>query len=138
MRTFSMLLANWPACRQAGWWLFSWLFFDDCCTVKSWLAIKVPRLCPLCSFAAAKSWKVLSCSWFCCCSSTWCFHDCLFFDFVDDCCTVKSWLAIKVPRLRPLCSFTIFKSWKVLSCFRFCCCSVARCFHNFYIFSCCF
>jgi hypothetical protein len=42
---------------------------------KSWLAIKMAVLGLLRSFAAAKSWEVLSCSWFCWCSVTWCFHD---------------------------------------------------------------
>ncbi len=123
--------------------LFVWWW----CTTRPWLATKVSVLSPLCSFAVFKRWKILSCFWFCCCSCVWCLHDfcflmllmivfwcCwwLFFDVVDD-CFFESWLATKVSVLSPLCSFTVFKGWKVLSCFWFRCCSVTWCFHNFYI-----
>ena len=42
---------------------------------ESWLAIKVSRLSPLCSFTVSKKREVLTCSWFCCCFCAWCFHN---------------------------------------------------------------
>lgn len=139
------------------WWLI--------CCCKSWLAIKVSVLRPLCPFAATKSWKVLSCFWFCYCFVEWCFHDCYILELLNclimaqrcfglalsenrSCPIVvfrdsianfssKLYLAIVFSILGPLCSFTVGKRRKVLTCFRFCCCFVGWCFHAFK-FNCCF
>lgn len=116
-----------------------WILIDECfhdfvrlwlcCCARSWLAIKVPVLCPKRSFTATKGWKVLSCFWLCRCSSSWCFHDFIFLG----CWMFWLILAIVISVVCPLHSFTTTKGWKVLPDFWFCCCSVVRCSHDIWI-----